>query len=325
MYNVKKLYLGIEILRVLSSFFILYFHLMNKKIYSYIFKKIVHQIMDFFIISFYFSYNSFNLKKINKIKERFKRLIIPYVIWPIIIYLEKVLFNYINGKENGALLKLLIYQILIGNGIYLYFWFMFNLIFISLLFIIIIFITQKYMILLIFFGLLAFFISISNIYTRFWKGYKLIVEFPIRQIIWTYMQGLFGFFFASIKIFEKKFNKKYSLLSIFTLLLLIINNKSIYRRFIEILLSGFLILIFASIPSEKLNISIYNFFKQMTGYTGGIYYIHVFLNKLLKKYVSSKYNPGTIFTCIIHYFLCYFICLIGSKIFKNNNLKYLFF
>jgi hypothetical protein len=42
---------------------------------------------------FYFSYYSFKLKKINKIKERFKRLIIPYIIWPIIIYLQKKLFS----------------------------------------------------------------------------------------------------------------------------------------------------------------------------------------------------------------------------------------
>ena len=252
-------------------------------------------------------------------------MIIPYVIWPIIIYLEKALFNYIHGEENGVLFTLLIYQILIGNGMYLYFWFMFNLIFISLLFIIIIFITQKYMILLILYGVLAFFISTSNLYTQFWKGYKFIVAFPIGQIIWTYMQGLFGFFFSFIKIFEKKFNKKYPLLCTLTLLFLIINNKSKFRRFIEILLSGFLILIFASIPSEKLNISIYNFFKLITRYTGGIFYIHVYLNKLLKKYVSSKYNPGTILTCTIHYFLCYFICFIGSKIFKKNILKYLFF
>jgi hypothetical protein len=38
-----------------------------------------------------------------------------------------------------------------------------------------------------------------------------------------------------------------------------------------------------------------------------------------------KYNSGTIFMCIIHYFLCYFICFIGSNLFKNNDLKYLFF
>ena len=109
-----------------------------------------------------------------------------------------------HGKENKVLFKFLIYQILIGNGIYLYFWFSFNLIFISLLFIIIIFLTPKYLTLLLLFGLFVFFISNSNIYTQFWKGYNKIVAFPIRKITETYIQGVIGFFFSSIKIFEKK-------------------------------------------------------------------------------------------------------------------------
>jgi hypothetical protein len=155
---------------------------MNKKIYSHIFNKIVHQIMDLALKSFFI-------------------LIIPYVIWPIIIYLEKALFNYIHGKENGVLFTLLIYQILIGNGMYLYFWFMFNLIFISLLFIIIIFVTQKYLTLLILFGLLVFFISSSNIYTQFWKGYNKIVVFPIRPIAMAYIHGLAFRYLIIIKEF----------------------------------------------------------------------------------------------------------------------------
>ena len=209
-------------------------------------------------------------------------MIIPYVIWPIIIYLQKTLFSHTHGKEKGFLFKLLIYQILIGNGIYLFFWFSFNLIFISLLFIIIIFVTQKYLTLLLLFGLLVFFISSSNIYTQFWKGYNEIVRFPLRPIAMTYIQGLMGFFFSSIKIFEqKKFAKKYSLLCIFTLILLKIYNKTIFGRLLGILFSNFLILIFASITFEKLNMRIYNYIKQITGYTGGIYYIHVYLNKLL--------------------------------------------
>jgi hypothetical protein len=57
------------------------------------------------------------------------------------------------------------------------------------------------MILLILCGLLVFFISSSNIYSHFWKGYNTIVAFPIRRITITYMQGLIGFIFSSIKNF----------------------------------------------------------------------------------------------------------------------------
>ena len=73
----KKLYLGIEILRMIFAFIILFFHCKNKVIYSGIFTKYLRELVElglatFFIISFYFSYNSFISKNINKIKGRFK-------------------------------------------------------------------------------------------------------------------------------------------------------------------------------------------------------------------------------------------------------------
>lgn len=329
--QVKQFYLGIEILRMFFAFIILYFHCMNREIYNHIFIKFITNIVSFglytfFFLSFYFSYNSINSKKINKIKERFKRLIIPYIIWPIIIYTEQKLFNYINGKENdGILFKFLVWQILIGNGIYLVFWFNFNLIFILLLFTIIIFLTKKYKIFLILFGLIIFFILSSNKYIQFWKGYNDIISFSLRPIASTYIQGLIGFYFSSINIIEKKLTKKYTFFCIFTLLLLLINNNNSIKTILKSLFSTFLILIFVSIPFKKLKIGIYIFIKQITRYTGGIYYIHIYTNIILKNYISVKYNSGTIFMCIIHYFLCYFICFIGSNLFKNNDLKYLFF
>ena len=115
----KTLYLGIEILRMLFAFIILFFHYRNKKFYSENFNKYLGVLVGlglatFFIISFHFSYNSFTQKKINRINERFKRFLIPYIIWPIIIYLHNTLSNYINGKNIKILFKLLIYQILMG-------------------------------------------------------------------------------------------------------------------------------------------------------------------------------------------------------------------
>jgi hypothetical protein len=169
--QVKQFYLGIEILRIFFAFIILYFLCMNREIYNHIFIKFITNIVSFglytfFILSFYFSYNSINSKKINKIKER---------------------FNYINGKENdGILFKFLVWQILIGNGIYLVFWFNFNLIFILLLFTIIIFMTKKNKILILF-GLIIFLILSSNKYIQFWNGYNDIISFSLRPIASTYI------------------------------------------------------------------------------------------------------------------------------------------
>ena len=325
----KKLYLGIEILRMFFAFIILFFHCRKKTIYSEIFNKYLGELIGlglttFFIISFHFSYNSFSQKNINKINERFKRFLIPYIIWPILKYLQKILSNYINGKNNNILFKLLIYQFLIGNGIYVVHWFLFNLIFILLLFIIIIFITKKYMVFLIFLGLIAILISSSNKYYNFWNGYNNIVSFSIKPIINTYKCGLIGFFLSLIKIIEKHKTKKYLLLCIFIIFLWIEINNNNFKRILKNFFSIFLILFFSSIPFNKLKFSIFSFIKQISSYTGGIYYIHLFVYSLLKKYISFIFNSGNMFMFMILYFLCYFICFIGSKLCKNNKLKYLF-
>ena len=265
------------------AFIILFYHCMNRRFYKQIFIKFIIDVVElglytFFILSFYFSYNSFTSKRINKIKERFKRLLIPYVIWPIIIYTQANSFN----KKAHILFKFLIYQLLIGNGFYLVFWFNFNLIFILLFYTIIIFITKKYMTFLILFELMIFLISSSNKYIQFWDGYKYIVSFSIRPLISTYLYGLFGFYFSSIKFIEKKSIKKFCLFCIFILLLLRINNSKYIKSILKCLLTIFIILIFSSIPFEKLKINTFAFIKQITSYTGGIYYIHIYLKLILK-------------------------------------------
>ena len=263
--NSKQLYLGIEILRMLFAFIILFFHCRSRKIYSASFMAYLIEVVDvgvalFFIISFYFSYNSFSSKKINKIKERLKRLIIPYVIWPIIIYFQRASFKIINIKKK---LKFLIYQILIGNGIYCIFWFNFNLIFVLLFFTIIIFITRKFMTFLILFGLIIILISSSNAYLQFWNQFKFDVKFSVGKIDNTYKLGLIGFFLSSKKIIENKINKKFLIFFIFIIVLLIINKISIIKLFPKYVFSILLIFIFTSISFEKLEIKTYTLIKQI--------------------------------------------------------------
>ena len=101
----KKIYLGIEILRIFFSFCILLFHCINKKIYKQRFISQLSNIIEialitFFIISFYFSFNCFTSKNLIRIKLKFKRLIIPYIIWPIIIYLQSNTTYYIIIKKK---------------------------------------------------------------------------------------------------------------------------------------------------------------------------------------------------------------------------------
>ena len=89
--NNKKHYIGIQILRAILSFHILVFHCtihsrFKSKLPRLLISNVSIDLATFFIISFYFSYKSLNERDIKKIKHRFKRLLIPYIIWPIIFY-----------------------------------------------------------------------------------------------------------------------------------------------------------------------------------------------------------------------------------------------
>jgi len=284
----KRIYLGLEILRMFFSFTILFLHCFNKRIYSRSFLNNLREVVSvglttFFIMAFYFSYNSFILKNIDKIKDRFKRL-----------------------------LNMLL-------------WFNLNLIFVLLFFAIAIFINNKYMTYIILIGTQIISFSFSDKYHKFWEMYNPIVYFPLRPISNTYKLGLVGFFLSSIKIIEKtKVSKKIILLFILGLSSQFLFNNSPLKGTLRINFTTFLIIVFASIPFEKANIIFFKFIRQITSYTGGVYYIHVYINSLLNNYVWAKIISKNVYKCIKLYFLCYFICFIGSQIFKKNSLKYLF-
>ncbi len=82
--KVKSIFLGIEILRMILSFIIVYIHCFNKSKVKSIFyllpyKYLCFYVPTFFFISFYFSYNSFISRNINKIVLRFKRLLFYFI------------------------------------------------------------------------------------------------------------------------------------------------------------------------------------------------------------------------------------------------------
>ena len=84
-----------------------------------------------------------------------------------------------------------------------------------------------------------------------------------------------------------------------------------------------LFIIFGLLPIDKINnLKIIFFIKQITSYTGGIYYIHPEIIYYMHKYFSKRYNR--ILKNLSIYCISYIICCINSKIFKSTNLIYLF-
>ena len=84
MKNNKQINYSFELLRSILSFWVVIIHCYR---YAYIFEKGLFPVPTFMIMSFYFYYNVLKNKVIIKIKQRFQRILIPYIIWPILLFI----------------------------------------------------------------------------------------------------------------------------------------------------------------------------------------------------------------------------------------------
>ena len=155
----------------------------------------------------------------------------------------------------------------------------------------------------------------------------MIVSFSTKRLPFSYIYSLTGFFLFFINIFDRiKKNKIVEIYLFIVIFLLreIFHSNFYFSIFINILISSYIFVIFLLLPFEKINNDKYIYFiKQITSYTAGIYYLHTKIRDFLINYIIKK-KSLTMMQCFINYLLCYSICFIGSKIFKNYNLKYMF-
>ena len=135
--------LGIEILRMILCFWVIAYHYAGKKNkLKYKILKTFFHVPTFMLISFYFSYNTFISNDIIKYKKRLERLLVPYIIWPI-IYLVIVIPSQYHSIDIKKLILNLLYQYITGYQIYIILWFIGSLLFLEIFFKIIHFLFNK--------------------------------------------------------------------------------------------------------------------------------------------------------------------------------------
>jgi hypothetical protein len=223
-------------------------------------------------------------------------------------------------------------QIIIGRKYYGYFWYMNNLLFISLLFTIISFLFNRHFLFIIqLIGLISYRLHLSSLYNNLNK--KNLAESWLILLIEMIPAASIGLTFGAenlIAILKRKYVKHIIIHASFLYFLFKLNIFQLHNGYlfsaIEMNTLGSInfFCIFSIIPFEYIKKKrIIDILKYISNYTGGIYYIHVFLCYYLGKIIIYiRYQ--TFFGCILLYIICYFICLIGNNIFHKTFLKYLF-
>ena len=332
---------GIQILRMILSYLILQLHCYNinqtnNKILRFFFRANLFYVSTFYIISYYFSYKTINSKNIKQILIRLQRILIPYFLLPIIFFLfNNIEYCFLGGnKINKIIFKDLFIQFLTGQRMHNVFWFQCNLIATFILFSIIRFLTKStnYIFYVQFLGISG------SIYYSFDLKYHFFSSkylYEARTLFHDFPKVLFytsvGITLASIiNINIKIHRKKILFFAIFNFYLLrdftiLINEPFFYlRTFIIGSGSISLFLLFSMLPLDYIsNQTINKIIKQITSYTGGVYYFHFKILDFLKNKLIIIKN-GTLIGCFFNYIICYILCFFGIKLFGKTKLKYLF-
>ena len=324
---------GIAILRIILSFMVVVDHFYDLKKQKKFAHILYYHIPTFFLMSFYYTNNTFITFNIPKIKLRFQRLVIPYIFWNI--------FSFILNNIYFLLLKRLCYHtiyhfienLLNGHMFIIALWFQTILIFTTLIVVIIIFSFKKeYLLIFQIMMIVSYRFQYSGENYHFCIKYLTIHnKFTYGRFIETFPNSLSGLFIGSSNI-PNKF-KLYKLRTIiFSILGLILISK---YNFDENLL-GFkyggirnniaavlIFLVFFFSFNIVTNKKIQKLLNIITNYTAGIYFIHNLIGKsyFLESLLGNKIHST--FGCLIIYFISYMFCFFMDKIIGNTKLKHL--
>lgn len=334
----KKINLGIQILRMISCVGVITTHCYNSNwnrlLHYYLNVNPLH-VPNFMFISFYFYYNHLLTRNIRKIYQRFERLLIPYLIWSFIFGLinniSLYLFSFSDYRRYISI-KEYFYQIIIGQKYFLMFWYLAVLLFLSILFTIIGFSFKKYFLFIIqLFGLLLYGLHRSSIYSFLIKNNLMNISFVLT--IRFAPIAVLGLSIGSFDIIKnmKQFYIKVIIICIILLYYLVkfrifnFKEEYIYPDVDTNSISSIIFfIIFALIPFDYIsNKKIIAFVFHITNYTGGIYYLHLFVRFYLSQ-IFEKVRKKTFCGVFVIYFFSYLICFIGNKTFKRYKIRYLF-
>ena len=333
----KKINHGLSILKVILAFYVVKTHSFKhhsteNKIILYIIGRYRNlHVPSFMIMSFYFNYNGLISKNASRIWKRFERLLIPYIFWPIIIYLIKIIFCKCYNLEMPFTFKKLIVQFILGNSIINPLWFHFSLMITTLSFLIIIhIITKNYLFVFHVLMIMSYFLQYSKTNFDSINNIRIHFKISINREIEMIPYAVTGFNFASVNIINHLKSYRYKSITFSVIIFLFLDYFSVfielnaYSGIRRIISSICLFLTFSQLPFEKIkNKYINKFIEYLTRYTAGIYYLHTTVKYYLRYYFKYV-RKGTLEGSFIIYIVTYLICNFGIIIFGKTKAKYLF-
>ena len=198
---------GLELLRMILCFWVLLFHCLkqNDNIYINNFKKKMFHVPSFFFISFYFLFPVIKERNFKKMKIRLERLSIPYFFWPLLSWsFTNISFLTLKKSRFDRYLPFLELkeQLIIGRKFFGQFWYIFNLLFFSIIFFILSlsFDIKMFMKIVRFLAIISYFLQYSKYNYIYFDNYKDCISHSIGHFVEVFPIAVFAF---TLSISEK--------------------------------------------------------------------------------------------------------------------------
>ena len=325
---------GIAILRVLLAYMVVIDHFYDSKRKKKFLHILYYHIPTFFLLSFYFTYNTFSKFNITKIKLRFERLIIPYFYWSVIAWIINNIYFYILDQKCSHTLYAFFHNILNGHIFILALWFQNILILTTLVItIIVFFFKNEFLLIFQILMIISYIFQYSGYNYYFFKNYFSTNYYnTYGRFFDTFPNSLTGFFLAALNIPNKIQTHKIRNIIISLIVLVIISSNKFENNLLTFKYGGIrlniasicIFLIFFFFPSSiNINIKFIKLIDIITNYTAGIYFVHYLLGKgYIMKFLLAK-KIKTFFGCFLLYIFSFLVCILLDKLIGKTKLRHL--
>lgn len=333
MIDKKKKNYGIALLRVILSFMVILDHFYDKERKKAIINIIYYHIPTFFLLSFYFNYNSFATFNISKIKLRFERLSIPYFCWSLISLILNNIYFYLLKRKCRHTLYDFLDCLLNGRDLIVSLWFQNILILTTLIISIVLFsFKNEYILIFHILMILAYILQYSGKNLNFFNTrFNPTYLNTYGRLINTFPDSLTGFFLPAYNIINKlilykKTNIIISLIIIIFLSKYEFDNNLFIFKYGGIRLniaSVCIFFIFYSLGGNIRNKKTIKIFDIITNYTPGIYFIHNLIGRgyIIPNILGNKLK--TFFGCLVIYLVCFILCFLLDQLLGKTRFIHL--
>ena len=291
-----------------------------------------YHIPTFFLLSFYFTHNTFKTFNINKIKLRFERIVLPYICWNIVSFILNNIYHFRLKWKCFHTFYDFYKNLLNGHMFIVSMWFQNILILTTLIISIFVFsFKNQYILIFQIFMLLSYRFQYSGENYWFFRNYfSAHFRLTFGRFFETFPNSLTGFFLGVFKVPDNL--RIYKVKTIFVCLFALIfaskfNFDKIIKGFkyagIRLNMAAICIFFIFFYLDEILNIEKNKILNIFTDFTAGIYFVHNLIGRgfFAKKLLGYKLH--SIYGCITIYLSSYILCFILNKFIGNTKLKHL--